>query len=153
MTISRLKPALRALVREYGLGTVLKSLGEIADVKRGEVQKRDRRRKPRLTATEYVEKMALPGEKADVVTELAERFENKEFLPTFRSLVEFCRTYDIEAPASTSRVGAIPRIFRFMSDMEVVEIKRIRDEGVFSGPSKLRPISDAIRNYSRTTAN
>ena len=61
MTASKLKPALRSLVREHGLGEVLKSLGEIAESRHGSVkqlavrsngaEKKVRRRKPRLTAT------------------------------------------------------------------------------------------------------
>ena len=70
MTASKLKPTLRSLVQEHGLGEVLKSLGEIAESRRGSVkqlvarsngtEKKVRRRKPRLTAPEYVEKMDHP---------------------------------------------------------------------------------------------
>lgn len=161
MTASKLKPALRSLVREHGLGEVLKSLGEIAESRRGSVkqlavrsngaEKKVSRRKPRLTATEYVKKMELPAEKSAVVTELAKRFEQKDFLPNFAAIAEFCRTYEIKAPASKSRSNAIPHVFKSIADIEIAEVERIRDDGMFSGPSRLGPIADAIRNYSRAT--
>ena len=162
MTASKLKPALRSLVQEYGLGRVLKSLGEISEAQRGDVEKlstsgngvkgKVRRRKPRLTAPEYVQKMDIPAEKSAVVTELAKRFEQKDFLPNFAAIAEFCRTYEIKAPASNSRASAIPRVFKAIAGMEVAEVERILDDGMFAGPSSLGPIADAIRNFSRAPA-
>ena len=150
MTVSKLKPALRNLVQEHGMGKVLKSLGELAEVHRGSTKKKTTKRKPRLTATQYVMKIGLPAEKSVAVAGLARRFERKEFLPNFRSVAEFCRVYQLKVPASKSRASAIPRVFKSIADMEVKEIERIRDEGMFSGPSRLGPIADAIRNFSRT---
>ena len=149
MTASKLKPALRSLVREHGLGKVLKSLGEIAEARRKGDVKQVSRRSSSLTAPEYVEKLNLPAKKLATVIELANRFQQKEFLPNFRSVAEFCRTYHIEVPASKGRASAIPRVFKFISNMEDGEVERILDNGMFSGPSRLGPIADAIRNFSR----
>ena len=162
MTASKLKPALRSLVREHGLGEVLKSLGEIAESRHGSVkqlavrsngaEKKVRRRKPRLTAPEYVEKMDIPADKSVVVAELAKRFEQKDFLPNFAAIADFCRTYEIKVPASKVRANTIPHVFKLIAYMEIAEVERIRDDGMFSGPSRLGPIADAIRNFSRTPA-
>ena len=152
MKISRLKLTLRTLVQEHGMGKVLKSLGEIAARDNGAVKavRQIKGRKPRLTAPEYVGKMKLPLDKADAVVELAQRFEEKEFLPNFKAVAEFCRTYHLEVPASKSRVSAIPRVFKFIAKMEDEEVESLLENGMFAGPSRLGPIADAIRNFNRT---
>ena len=150
MPISKLKPALRSLVQEHGLGKVLKSLGEIADARRERDVNQVGRRGSRQTAPDYVEKLNLPANKLATVTELANRFQQKEFLPNFRSVAEFCRTYHIEVPASKGRASAVPRVFKAIANMEDGEVERILNNGMFAGPSRLGPIADAIRNFSRT---
>ena len=159
MTNSSLKTDLQPIVQKYGLGVVLKSLGEIADAQRespeqrtaspNNVEGRTKRTRARVTAPEYVEKMELSEEKSAAIKELAKRFHQKSFLPTFGAISHFCQMYAIEMPSSRSRESAIPRIFKFITEMEASEIQRILDNGLFSGPSRLGPISDAIRNYSR----
>ena len=146
MTDSKLKASLQSLVQEHGLGKVLKSLGEIADAHG--VGVRPRRRKRPATAPEYVSKLQLPVEKSGAVTELAERFstENLSFR-SFGDIANFCETYQIDIPASRTRVSAIPRVFKFIAEMEASEIQRILDLEMFSGPSRLGPISEAIRNH------
>ncbi len=162
MTDPKLRTALHPIVKEYGLGTVLRYLAEIADARKANVERPtppsngnsngSKQRRPKVTAREYVEKMELPLEKSAAVTELAERFQHKSFLPTFHDVTEFCQVYGIEVPASRSRMSAIPRVFKFIADMETNEVQRILDDGMFSGPSKLAPIADAIRNYSRAAS-
>ena len=162
MTDSKLEPTLRSLVQEHGMGKVLKTLGEIDDTRHGRhrrlatsrngAEKKVGRRKPRLMAPEYVKKMDLPAEKSVVLAELAKRFQQKDFLPNFAAIAEFCRTYEIKAPASNSRASAIPRVFKAIAGMEVAEVERILDDGMFAGPSSLGPIADAIRNFSRAPA-
>ena len=145
MTDSKLKTSLQFMVQEYGWGTVLKSLGEIADARGAGARPRRRKRAP--TAPEYVSKMQLPVEKSNAVTELAERFQQKSFLPKLGDIDNFCQTYLIDIPASRSRASAIPRVFKFIAEMEASEIQRILDLEMFSGPSRLGPISDAIQNH------
>ena len=111
-----------------------------------------RKRRSRPTAPDYVEKMPLPSEKRPSVTELATRFHDKSFLPTFGDIANFCQTYNIPEPASKSRASAIPRVFKFIATMEADEIQRILDEGMFSGPARLGPIADAIRSNGRGRA-
>ena len=157
MTESKLKRALQSIVQEYGVGMVLKSLGEIADSRCENVERVEpshhgtvnvnRRKVPKVTAPDYVKRMELPVEKIVAVAELAERFQHKSFLPTFGDVTNFCQLHEIEVPASRSRVSAIPRVFKFIAEMEVEEIQRILDDGMFSGPSRLGPIAAAIRNY------
>ena len=158
MTDSKVKAILQPIVQEYGLGLVLKSLGQIADAQCGRVEQLEtlgsdiangtRQKRREATAPEYVDKMNLPLEKVAAVTELARRFQQKSFLPTFGDISSFCQIYEIQVPASKGRASAIPRIFRFIAEMEPREIQQMLDDGMFSGPSRLRPIADGIRNYS-----
>ncbi len=155
-----IEAALRPIVHQYGLGRVLESLGKIADaqcessVQVGGSSAADRGKKPKkrsvkATAPEYVSKLEPSLEKTAPVVELAKRFECKAFLPTFGDIAHFCQIYGIEVPASKTRASAIPRVFKHIASMETKEIQRMLDDGLFSGPSRLGPIADAIRRNGR----
>ena len=162
MTKASLKDTLRAMVLEYGFEQVDASLQDIgfsgrpkqkAGVSNGSAVTRvATRRKPKPTAPQYVAKMELPLEIEPTVVELAERFQSKSFLPTFGDIVNFCSLHGIHEPASKSRTNAIPRVFKLIASMEANEVQRILDEGMFSGPSRLGPIADAIRHNGRARA-
>ena len=166
MTGDRLVASLRELVQEHGLEQVSRSLHEIGG-RDGQAQQdaapssgrpsRRRagtkgKRKRAATALERVEKMELPTETADSVLQLAKRFDEKSFMPTFGDVAHFCRVYDIEEPASKSRASAISRVFRTIAAMNAEDIQILIDYGAFSGPARLGPISDAIARRSRAQA-
>ena len=98
-----------------------------------------KRRRIRVTAPQYVAKMDISPERVSVVCELANRFDDKSFLPTFGDIRNFCKVYGIAEPASKSRVSAIPRVFKFIATMEAGDAREILDYGMFSGPSRLGP--------------
>lgn len=161
MVESKLGDTLRAMVRRYGFGKVSQSLWEMEPSShRFEHSARSGRRKAssgngsaakpgkrnvRVAAPEYVAKMDVSPAKRPLVAELARRFDDKSFLPAFGDVRNFCRIYGIDAPASGARASAIPRIFKFMAAMETDDIRKILDNGTFSGPSRLGPLADAIR--------
>ena len=167
MTNPKLKSALRPIIRQYGLGTVIKSLGEmIADsdfsqrsiaslesLSVPDVPEKVRRGTPnsKVTATEYVSKLELPPEKKHVLGVLAERFERKKFMHSFGDIDNFCQIHRIDVPKSRSRAGAIPRIFKFLAGMEMTDIQRMLDYEMFSGPAQVAPIADAIRRNGRAS--
>ena len=164
MNTAKLKDTLRLIVRQYGFEQVDRSLREIhlADrqlksSKQGRVSADNdtatmpEKKRAQVNAPEYVSKMELSSEKEPIVVELAKRFENKAFLPTFGDIRNFCQIYGIDEPASKSRVSAIPRVFKFITAMEASEIQKILDDGMFSGPSRLGPIADAIRRSGRAS--
>ncbi len=162
MVKDSLSDTLRAMVMEYGFEQVDASLREIgppgrpnqkAEASNGGTDTRGTtRRKSKPTAPQYVAKMELLPEVEPTVVELAERFQSKSFLPTFGDIVNFCRLNGIDEPASKSRANAIPRVFKLLVSMEPQEVQRILDEGMFSGPSRLGPIADAIRRNGRASA-
>ena len=104
------------------------------------------------SAPEYVAAMNFDVERRPVMSELAKRFQEKTFLPTFGDIRFFCESYGINVPASNSRAGSIPRVFKFMATMDRDEIQRIADYRRFSGPARLGPIADAIREHGRAAA-
>lgn len=108
-----------------------------------------RHRKATTTAMQYVVKMELPLEKRQLLDEVARKFEEKSFLPTFGDISNFCQVYQIDTPASRTRASAIPRVFKFIASMETKDVRAMLDDGMFSGPSRLGPIADAIRQSGR----
>ena len=165
MSDSDLRSALHRLIQDHGYSEVQRGLRELksSDLPRknlrhskmGEMSSSNRattkpkRYSSRVTAPEYVAKSEISSERRPLIDELSRRFENKSFLPTFGDVRNFFQIYGIDEPASRSRVSAIPRLFKFLATMEADEIRRILDDGMFSGPSQLGPISDAIRNFRR----
>ena len=71
------------------------------------------------------------------------------FLPTLGDIRSFCQTYGIDEPRSRSRLGGIPRVFKFLTTMEAKEVERMLDDRLFSGPAELGPIAEAIRGRAR----
>ena len=161
MTETKLKDTLRSIVSQYGFEQVDRSLREIQfsdtqpDIPNQNGTPPDnleaakpKRKRAAVTAPQYVAKMNLSSEKEPAAVELARRFENKSFLPTFGDISNFCQVYGIAEPASRSRASAIPRVFKFIAAMEADDAQKILDYGMFSGPSRLGPIADAIRAYT-----
>ncbi len=166
MRNSDLEKSLRPIVHEHGLGSVLEALGTIAaeydsqfapplalnGADKHAKPKKSRKRSPKPNAAEYAAKMELPSDKQPMVVTLAEQFERKDFLPTLGDIAHFCQIYGIDVPASKTRASAIPRVFKFLAnEMEAEEVQRILDDGMFSGPSRLGPIADAIRRNGRAS--
>ena len=163
MTETELKTTLRFMVRCHGFEQVDRFLQEIrlsrhqpnsskhrvASSDDDAATRSDKQKKAKVTALKYVEKMEFPSEKAPAIVELAKRFEDKSFLPTFGDIRIFCRIYGVDEPASKSRASAIPRIFKSIATLKTDDIQKILDDGTFSGPSRLGPIADAIRRNGR----
>ena len=163
MRDAKLRDSLRSLVRRYGLDRVQRNLRDVAassdSSKRreshGEIDSADSvisKKKSRngINALECVAKMDLDMETRTVLVELAELFESKSFLPTLGDVRNFYHIYRVDQPEPKSRRDAVVRVFKFLATMEIAEIRRIATEGMFSGPSRLAPIADAIRSRSRT---
>lgn len=153
-----LTEALQSLVRRHGISSVLHGLADIQSSIAPPTPPLPPRRartsaKGKPSAVEYVAKMFLPQEKAEVMAVAAERFEDKRFLPAFADVREFCRVYELKVGKSTSRVGAIPRIFSFLATVDTPDLVKILEDGNFCGPASLASIADAIRNYADSTRN
>ena len=162
MNVADPKSVLLSIVEEHGFEKVEECLQEIAVSERASVQAEGRTAKSRVptkrtpsrirkkpSASQYVARLDVSSDKANLVKELATRFDAKSFMPAFNDAVEFCHIYGIAPPASRSRANVIPRVFKRLVSLETDQIQRIVAGGHFSGPSRLGPISDAIRRNGR----
>lgn len=162
MTKIALEDALRAMVCEHGFEQVAACLHKLqvpdtlVDMEpqckcEEEIHttKERKRAKAKTTASQYIGKMALPFEKQQLLEEAARGFDEKSFLPTFGDIANFCQMYRIDTPASRTRASAVPRVFKFIASMETNDVRAMLDDGMFSGPSRLGPIADAIRQSGR----
>lgn len=147
-----LTETLQGLVRRHGLSSVLHSLADIQAAPDQDTSSISRKRSystgSKSSAINYVEKMTLPQEKAEIMRSAAQHFEDGGFLPSIADIREFCRIHDLEIGKSASRVSSIPRVFTFLAAMDTASIAKLLDEGAFSGPARLAPIANAIRNRS-----
>lgn len=163
MEEDRLSEGLRAMVLEHGMRRVERTLGEIrrsgADNAAADrsTANEDRTHKPspgrskreKASASRYVSKLEVPDETRRILEEVAVRYEEKVFLPTSGEIRNFCSIRGIEVPVSSSRVSAVPRIFKHLAELDSQELRAILQEGSFSGPTRLAPIADAIRRSSK----
>ena len=170
MAETKLESTLRSIVRQYGFEKVSQALRDVKNSDRGPKRSnhsgrhkmssnsgavvKPRKKRTKLSAPEYVTRANISSEKKPLVAELARRFEDKSFLPALADIRNFCQIYGIDELGSKSRSSAVPRVFKFIAAMETDDIRRILNDGMFSGPSRLRPIADAIRSSAglRTVA-
>ncbi|MDE0220275.1 MAG: hypothetical protein OXJ90_13500 [Spirochaetaceae bacterium] len=163
MIDEKLRAALRSLVSRYGFEQVDRSLREIRMAATGPDRPKEHSedatapRGPKtvrhpISAQEYVAKMDHEPGKLGVISEVAKRFEEKSFLPSFGDIRNFCQVYGIDEPASKSRASAIPRVFKFIATMSYEEVLELLHDEMFSGPSRVGPIADAIREIGRAAS-
>lgn len=154
-----LRTALRSMVDRFGIEIVFRTLREMEReqvelkprtvVRPKRVRNNGIRNKRRISAVDYVRRMDIPAERAEVIARVAEEFERRTFLPTVGDVQSFCETYGIEQPKSRSRASGIPRIFKFLVTIDAAEVKTMLDDRMFSGPVELGPIADAIRGRAK----
>ena len=113
----------------------------------------DQRRKKKLTAARFVLKLENSLETKRLLEELANKYDNKEFLPTIGEIRNFCAIHGISIPTSFSRSVMVPRIFKHLSQLESEKIQFMLRTESFSGPTQLAPIAEAIRQSSNFRLN
>ena len=106
---------------------------------------KSRRTRARMTAVTFAENLDVSEETRRLLTQLAEKYDAYEFLPTISDIKEFCLNYDLNLNTKPSRRTAISRIFRHLSRIPSTELHDMIRSNLFSGPTRLGPISDAIR--------
>ena len=119
-----LKDMLCLMVDRHGPEQVNRALREIVSAhrrknpnkKKASPKSNAKAKTKKTTALEYVAKMDLHSDKKPAMAELAKRFEEKNFLPSFGSIREFCRIYEIVEPASKSRRQRPAKNFQVHSD-------------------------------------
>ena len=163
MTTQNLNEILRTIVFRYGIERVDRALHKLRKTndermrtlelmvsETGEMPRRTSlpEKRKKVTAQAYISKMDVSPETRTVLVNLANKFENKTFLPTLGEIRNFCALHGIDESSISSRVSAIPRIFGFLAALGMEDIQRILHSDSYAGPSRLAPIADAIRRSS-----
>lgn len=158
---SKIHAQLRAMVRRYGFESVERVLREIERSRerdhapdkriaaRSSAPKGRGPKRRRLAATDRVWKMDLPKERRTVLMEAAELFDRKLFVPSIGDVRNFWLSHGVEDPPPPSRAAAAPRRFAFLATMDMGELRKIVYHGHYSGPARMGPIADAIRDFGR----
>ena len=151
MPQNSLAKTLRGLVRRHGISSVLHSLADIQDSSGSPILSSSKRKVNgggKSSAVDYVARMGVPPDKVEVMARAAQSFDDKAFLPSIADIREFCRIHDVDLGKSSSRVNSIPRVFTCLVGMDTSSVTKVLDDGIFSGPTRLAPIADAIRRHS-----
>lgn len=161
MENAALRQELRSMIDQHGIDRVAQAFREVRSSSgQSKAAKQNwpprshgtgsgKKGRTKVDAPEYVAKMDVPADNRWAITELARRFRSRAFLPTFGDISDFCAVYGIEEPKSKSRASAVPRVFKFLAAMDAEEVKRIVHDELYSGPTRLGPIADAIRKNGR----
>ena len=140
--MSELEHQLRLLIDQYGPAEVRKHVAKLTGAPKRSV---------RRTAVEYVSGMSVPEDHKERLITLARLFEQGRFLPNsadIRNLFEALGGKPVEVKA---RRAAVPMIFRFLASCSRERLDRIISQGMFSGPTELAPIAEAIKATSART--
>jgi len=113
-----------------------------------EVESRSKRNR-RLTAYEYVEKRVKTfPERREELLELASRFDKKSFLPTVADVRNFLHYKDSSVKMIERRETAIPKLIQVLLSLPKEQLQRILQDENYAGPSRLGPLSEAIKESS-----
>ena len=143
--MTELDEQLRLLVQQYGIAEVRRRLSAIIG-RRGSSH-------PRKSARGYATGMNVPSSQKERLLTLAQRFEEKRFLPTASEIRNFFEAYGASSVKFRTRQNAIPSVLRFLSSLSDEKLDRIIKEGSFAGPSELGPIATAIKAKSVSMKN
>jgi hypothetical protein len=135
---------LRVLIGSWGYSTVLRRLQSLGNL---EGQERTRRHRP--SAIQYIERIDAPGNRKEILRELASRFEDKKFLPTIGDVRSFFERRNIEhARTFHARNDVMPQLFEILLTLPDENLQQMLTDGNYAGPSRLGPLSDAIKARS-----
>jgi DNA-binding transcriptional ArsR family regulator len=100
------------------------------------------RKKP--APTEQVEKALLDPQRKELLLQLAKRYEEKQFLPNVAAAREFLTMLGEFPGQIKDRDHSFRVLLRCLLQLPMERLRQITDSSLYSGPSQLGPISDAI---------
>lgn len=153
---------LRPLVGEWGRAEVSRCLARFEDsgplranleFSRGSQAGRTKSNSPpgarQRRSHEYVarivERMNLPESRRHILRDLAFRFEERTFLPTIGDIRNFLEMHDAGPANFHTRSASFPKIVAVLLAIPDQHLQKILVDNAHSGPSRLGPLSDAIR--------
>jgi hypothetical protein len=110
------------------------------------LRSKDSRVRTRQRATAHLAKMDIPAEKKAALLELTAEFDRKQFLPSVPAIKHFLELSGGDVPPMRRREDASAAVVRALSKLSNAQIAALIANGQHHGPSKLGPLSDAIRD-------
>ena len=108
-------------------------------------------KKPRAytkpTAVSIVAKKDLPAAHQRWIKVLAERFDQKLFLPRASDIRMFFEAYDSKTQTFRHRSDAFRQVLMLLENLPEEELQKMVDSNAHGGPTSLAPISIAIREF------
>lgn len=141
---SLLKSLLIALVREWGHAHVMAALVGLKDSAET-TNVKPRSDKKKSSPVEILERTEIPADKRELLLELTKRFMEKNFLPALNDVKIFLEIKGVETLTLKHRSDAYKKVLASLLDESVEQLKELVDSRSYSGPSRLGPLSDAIR--------
>jgi hypothetical protein len=147
-----LSSLIKLLVDEWGYDLVRDRLNALSgineeqslEVSVGNKQhSREKAKKP--TASVLAAKISLPPEQKYLIQNLAERYDSKRFLPTAGDIRYFFEMHGEAAPSSKQRIEVFRQVLKVLSAMQENALRKLIEDDAHSGPSRLGPLSEAIR--------
>jgi hypothetical protein len=139
---------LQTLVEEWGYENVALELSHTnrhslrRSIEPHESARSSDRKKP--TPTEQVERALLDPQRREPLLQLAKRYEVKQFLPNVAAAREFLAMLGEFPGQIKDRDHAFRVLLRCLLQLPMERLRQITDSSLYSGPSQLGPISDAI---------
>lgn len=141
---------LRIMVAHWGADGIRRKLNQLAEREDSRGERIAARMRIR-SALAYAKAMNLAPEKKEIINKLADRFDNKSFLPTIGDLRNFLELQRVPAIRFKNRTAAIPIIMGLLAELSDTTLQKICEDARYAGPAQLGPLSDAIRAASART--
>jgi hypothetical protein len=151
----------RLLVLKYGADAVLRTLAKIkhmnpdgleASLKRLEEGNPVRRRSRKRTAMDVVQSMVMEnGGKTQALRSLAQRFDNKIFLPSARDIRTFLSRHGEVSRSVKSRAAAANAVFRVLAGLPLPELQQLLEHSSPNRGSDFAELADEIMGSNRSS--
>jgi hypothetical protein len=145
---SLLNDIIKALMEEWGPDEVRLALEKaISESARDPAAWRSTKisaRTERVTAAQLVDRLKIEDEKKIVLATIADRFDQKDFLPSVSDVREFIIMSGERPPTMKNRQESFRNLLRVLVHYPPERLRQIVETASHSGPTQLGPISDAI---------
>jgi hypothetical protein len=157
-----LQSLVEVLVTEWGLETVQNCVQKLSssatEDKRalsiGSDSDREKDSKSKkITAALMASRAAISNEKKALIEILAEKYDQKLFLPSAGDIKSFFEVHGEYSRKIKQRSESFRLVLRVLSNMSDATLRNIIERGIHGGPASLGPLSDAIRRVGEDRAS
>lgn len=144
---------IKALIEEWGREKVEASIkhvcGEMADRPQKRPLPEGRFGKHASTALSVASRIEIDDERRKLILEIAERYDQREFLPNMEDWKEFMILAGRRSGGARTRTDAFKLMLPHLRGLSVHQLNELIEFSRNTGPSRLGPISDAISEAGR----